>query len=66
MWTVVYISQSIQTSEKLVEVLKENDVISRLRRSISSDADRGNCYEVLVPSTELETAQDLMIENELF
>ena len=66
MWTVVYISQSIQTSEKLVEVLSENAVISRLRRSSGSKEKKCGCYEVLVPSTELEKAQDLMIENELF
>lgn len=66
MWTVVYISQSVQTAEKLVEVLKANALISRLRRSNSSGDEKGSCYEVLVPSTELEKAQDLMIENELF
>ena len=40
MWTVIYVSQSIETAKKLIDVL--------------------------VPSTELETAQDLIFENELF
>lgn len=66
MWIVVYISQSAQTAEKLAEVLKENEVIPRLRRANSSREEKGSCYEVLVPSTELEAAQDLIIENELF
>ena len=66
MWTVVYISQSIETAGKLVQVLKENEVISRLRRANSNGEEKGSCYEVLVPLTELEAAQDLIIENELF
>ncbi len=67
MWTVVYVSQSLQTSRKLVDVLLCNKVISKLRRATSSDGGDGTgCFEVLVPSTELEAAQDLIIENELF
>ena len=30
------------------------------------NGNESSCYEVLVPSTELETAQDLIFENELF
>ena len=65
MWTVVYVSQSMETSKKLVDVLLENDVISKLRRASNSEEER-KCYEVLVPSTELEAAQDLIFDNELF
>lgn len=65
MWTVIYVSQSIETSEKLVQALLENNIISKLRRSVT-EGEQSGCYEVLVPSTELETAQDLIIENGLF
>ncbi len=65
MWTVVYVSQSIETSEKLMDVFFENGVISSIRRADSAGDETG-CYEVLVPSTELEMAQDLIFENELF
>lgn len=64
MWTVVYVSQSKEISEKLTEVLLKNEIISRIRRS-SCDEENG-CFEVLVPGTELEKAQDLIFENELF
>ncbi len=64
MWTVVYISQSMETSKKLIEVLLKNKVISKLRRV--GGAEDGNCYEVLVPSTELESAQDLIFGDEMF
>lgn len=66
MWTVVYVSQSEEIAKNLSKVLFENKVISRLRRSNGADEEGGCCYEVLVPSTELEAAQDLIFENELF
>ncbi|MCH5210230.1 MAG: hypothetical protein J1F01_04625 [Oscillospiraceae bacterium] len=65
MWTVVYVSQSIETSEKLVDVLLNNGVISKLRRA-ANDGGEESCYEVLVPGTELQAAQDLIIESDLF
>ena len=64
MWTVVYISQSMNTSETLRNVLLNNNVISKLRRARSEGENNCGCYEVLVP--ELQLAQDLIIENELF
>ena len=66
MWTVIYVSQSIETAKKLIDVLLTNKVISKLRRTNNCTGYESSCYEVLVPSTELETAQDLIFENELF
>ena len=66
MWTVIYVSQSIETAKKLIDVLLTNKVISKLRRTNNCNGTERSCYEVLVPSTELETAQDLIFENELF
>ncbi len=65
MWTVVYVSQSMEISKKLVDVLLTNGVISKLRRANNCDEQR-ECFEVLVPGTELEAAQDLIFDNELF
>ena len=31
MWTVIYVSQSIETAKKLIDVLLTNKVISKLR-----------------------------------
>ena len=66
MWTVIYVSQSIETAKKLIDVLLTNKVISKLRRTNNCNGNESSSYEVLVPSTELETAQDLIFENELF
>lgn len=65
MWIVVYISQSAETSQKLIDALSLNGIISKLRRA-RGEEDKCGCYEVLVPNTELSAAQDLIIENELF
>ena len=65
MWTVIYLSQSEESAGRLIDMLTENKVISRLRRDCADEGGKG-CFEVLVPSTELETAQDLIFENELF
>lgn len=66
MWTVLYVSQSIETSKKLIDVLLTNRIIFKLRRANGGDGKDSCCYEILVPSTELEIAQDLIFENELF
>lgn len=66
MWTILYVSQSLETAKKLSDTLLNNDIASKMRRARGTDADTCDCYEVLVPNTELSAAQDLLIENELF
>lgn len=63
MWMVVYVSHAEETVNKLVGVLRGNGIISRVRHVKNDD---GVCFEVLVPQTELDGAQDLIFENELF
>lgn len=62
MWIVVYVSANKEHAEKLVNVLESNEIISKLRCTDNEQ----NCFEVLVPQSELAQAQDLIIENELF
>lgn len=62
MWIVVYVSASKNSAEKLVKVLGEHEIIARLR---CTDKEQ-NCFEVLVPQSELASAQDLIFDNELF
>lgn len=62
MWMVVYVSANKSNAEKLVKVLEENEIISKLRYTNVSKS----CFEVLVPQTELGIAQDLIFEKELF
>lgn len=66
MWTVIYISQSAETAQKLVDALYQNGIVSKLRRAGADGGEEKGCCEVLVPNTEMEAAQDLIIENGLF
>ncbi|MCC8169707.1 MAG: hypothetical protein LIO59_05005 [Oscillospiraceae bacterium] len=63
MWTVVYVSQAEQKASELAKLLEKSKIISRVRH-IKCDADDG-CFEVLVPQTELDMAQDLIFETDL-
>jgi hypothetical protein len=62
MWTVVYVSQAEKKARGLVELLSRNEIISRMR-NLKYEAESG-CFEVLVPQTELDMAQDLIFDSE--
>lgn len=62
MWTVVYVSQNEQRARELTELFDSNKIICRVHNS-GKNIENG-CYEVLVPQTELDMAQDLIFENE--
>ena len=64
MWTVVYVTQEDKTAQKLVEILRENSILSRVRR-IGRNSERQG-FEVLVPQPEVNSAQNIIIDNELF
>lgn len=65
MWTVIYVSQSPDTAKKLADTLYKNGIISKLRRA-GEEKSKQDCCEVLVPNTEMEAAQNLIIESDLF
>ena len=44
MWTVIYVSQSIETAKKLIDVLLTNKVISKLRRTNNCNGNESSCY----------------------
>ena len=62
MWTVVYVSQNEEKARLLAELFDTNSIISRIHNAGCES--EGGCYEVLVPQTELDLAQDLIFENE--
>lgn len=64
MWTVVFESVDGNKIDKLIEILNENKIITMRRRSEEKDFD-GESYEILVPHTELEKAQDIIFDAEL-
>lgn len=64
MWTTVYITHAEKAAKLLVTHLRENGILSRMRR-IGKDGEAKE-YEVLVPQPEVNFAQNLIIDNELF
>ena len=61
MWTVVYMTPNEEQANRLIDVLRGSSILSRVRTAGSGCG----CYEVLVPQTELESAQNLIFENDL-
>lgn len=64
MWTAVYITRAEKSARLLVAHLREKGILSRMRR-IGGTAEDVE-YEVLVPQPEVNFAQNLIIDNELF
>lgn len=65
MWTVVYMSQDKAKIDKMLAILEDNEIISMVKASGEDDFDMGTIYEILVPKTELESAQELILDAEL-
>ena len=63
MWTEVYFSQNEEKVKRLVQLLDDAQIISRVRGR--SDG-KSKCFVVLVPRTELDEAQSLIVESDLF
>lgn len=65
MWTVVFVSQDKNKTGILVSLLGSNGIMTRTKVSREDDFGTETAYEVLVPQTELETAQDLIFDSEI-
>ena len=65
MWTVVFVSQDKSKIDKILKLLEENKIMTMLKTSSEGDFEVDNTYEILVPQTELETAQDVIFDCEL-
>ena len=63
MWTEVYFSQNEDKVKRLVNILDEARIISRVRRSGNG---KGSCYVVFVPRAELDEAQNIIVESDIF
>ena len=63
MWTTVYMAQDKEKAEQLRNAIEEKNIIVMLRAISVPDSAVSNCYEILVPKTELEAALDIIIEE---
>lgn len=58
MWTIVYMAKNHGEVELLKKGLKDNNIISMVRK-------HDDYYEVLVPSLEVGSAHSVIIETEM-
>lgn len=65
MWTVVYMSQDKFKVDRVMSLLENNEVITMLKAVGEGESDADRVYEILVPQTELETAQEIIVDTEL-
>ncbi len=65
MWTVVYVSQDKDKVDVLVKTLNENNVMTMVKSTCEDDFGVAVAYEILVPQTELESAQDIIVDSEI-
>lgn len=65
MWTVVYMSQDKFKVDRVMSLLESNEVITMLKAVGEGESDTDRVYEILVPQTELETAQEIIVDTEL-
>ncbi len=61
MWTVVYMAQNRDFVQQLQKILEEGGLIVKVRPVCKDAGD--NCFEVLVPESEIEQAHEIIIEN---
>lgn len=65
MWTVVFMSQDKAKIDRILKLLEDKKIMTMLKTSTEDDFETGSAYEILVPQTEIETAQDIIFDSEL-
>ena len=62
MWTEILVTNDLQRTFELKELLSRNSILCRIRKK--NDGDVATCA-VLVPSAEVDISLELMIDNNL-
>ncbi|KYO67831.1 MULTISPECIES: hypothetical protein [Thermovenabulum] len=64
MWTVVYMTTSKETADKVAEILKNEGFLVKTKEALKSK--KKGCYiEILVPEAEAEEAHKIILEKNL-
>lgn len=63
MWTVVYMAQSNEITEKLSTVLTDEGILVKVRPVSKNPENNDNYYEIMVPEAEVEEAHAVIIER---
>ena len=59
MWTVIYVSKDNTLIEKLKYELESKNILVKVK-NVSQNQDE-ECYEVMVPESEIDKAHDIII-----
>ena len=62
MWTVIYMARNHDMATKLKNTLEDGGLLVKIKTVNKSQESEDMCYEVLVPSTEVEEAHNIIIE----
>ena len=65
MWTVVFMSQDRAKVDTILTLLDENKIMTMQKSAGEASQESGMVYEILVPNTELETAQDIIFDAQI-
>lgn len=65
MWTEVYMSQNKVKADAIADALEAQKIMTMRRTTGEDDFSASVTYIILVPQTELESAQDIIFEIEL-
>lgn len=65
MWTVVYMSRDKVKVDKILSLLDSKEIMTMLKSAGEDDFETEGVFEILVPGTELEIAQDIIFDSEL-
>ncbi len=65
MWTVVYMSQDKSKVDKILRIFDEHNIMNIVKSQNEDSAETATVYEILVPQTELASAQEIIIDAEL-
>lgn len=62
MWTTVYMTQDIAIAKAMREKIEDNKILVMLKTIKLEDRAGEDCFEILVPSAELNEALDIIID----
>jgi hypothetical protein len=63
-WTVIYMATDKKTACKVEEAIKSEGFLVRTRQAMKSKR-YGCCIEVIVPESEAQEAQNIILEKNL-
>ncbi|HHY04909.1 MAG TPA: hypothetical protein GX534_06970 [Thermoanaerobacterales bacterium] len=64
MWTVIYVATDEDNAKVVENAIKSEGILAKTREVLKSKR-HGCCIEILVPETEAQEAQEVILEKNL-